>query len=74
MTLGKLRTNRAVVGAQLVERSLPMPQVYSSNPVIGKLLYWTFICLLSTVLKRKNKEKEAGNGSFFKIFLEQIRA
>ena len=27
---------RAVVVAQLVERSLPIPQVRSSNPVIGK--------------------------------------
>ena len=74
MTLGKLRTKYAVVVAQLVEYLLLTPEVRSSNPVIGKLLYWTFICLLSTVLKRKNKEKEAGNGSFFKIFLEQIRA
>ena len=39
--------------AQLVERSLPMPEVRSLNPVIGKLLYRTFTCLLSTVLKRQ---------------------
>ena len=36
----------AVVVAQLVERSLPIPEVRGSNPVIGKNL---FICLLSTV-------------------------
>ena len=30
---------RAVVVAQLVERSLPIPQVRGSNPVIGKNLY-----------------------------------
>ena len=28
----------AVVVAQLVERSLPMPEVHGSNPVIGKIL------------------------------------
>ena len=55
----------AVVVAQLEERSLWMPEVRGSIPVIGKLIYWTFICLLSTVLKRR-KEKEADNGSFFK--------
>ena len=34
-----------VVVAQSVERSLPTPEVWSSNPVIGKLFYWTFNCL-----------------------------
>ena len=29
----------AVVMAKLVERFLPMPEVRSLNPVIGKLLY-----------------------------------
>ena len=29
----------AVVATQLVERSLPIPEVYGSNPVIGKNLY-----------------------------------
>ena len=29
----------AVVVAQLVERSLPTPEVLSSNPVMGKYLY-----------------------------------
>ena len=57
-------SKRAVVVAQLVERSFPTPEVRGSNPVIGKLLYRTFICLLSTVLKRHYKEKEAGNGPF----------
>ena len=32
----------AVVVAQLVERLLPIPEVCSSNLVIGKHLYWTF--------------------------------
>ena len=37
----------AVVVAQLVERSLLIPEVRSLNPVIGKNLL--IICLLSTV-------------------------
>ena len=45
--------HKAVVVAQLVERSLPTPEVRGLNPVIGKLLYRTFICLLSTILKRR---------------------
>ena len=40
---------RAVVVAQLVEWSLPIPEVRGSNPVIGKNLYILNICLLSTV-------------------------
>ena len=52
--------------AQLVERSLPTPEVRGSNPVIRKLFYRTFVyCQLSR--KDKNKEKEAGNGTFFCI-------
>ena len=45
--------NRAVVVAQLVERSLPTPEVCALYPVKGNLLYRTFICLLSTVLQRR---------------------
>ena len=49
--------------AQLVERSLPIPEIRSSNPVIGKNLFILNICLLSIVSwKEENKEKEAGNG------------
>ena len=48
--------SRTVVVAQLVERSLPTPEIHSSNPNIGKLylsmVHW----------KDENKEKEAGNG------------
>ena len=54
----------AVVVAQLVERSPLSPEIRGSNPVIGKLL--SNICLLSTVSKDENKEKECGNGPFFK--------
>ena len=40
---------REVVVAQLVERSLPIPEVRGSNPVIGKNLFISNICLLPTV-------------------------
>ena len=50
----------AAVVAQLVERLLPIPVICGSNPVIDKLSYRTFICLLSVVLKGDNKEKKRG--------------
>ena len=40
---------KAVVVAQLVEWSLPIPEVQGSNPVVGKNLFILNICLLSTV-------------------------
>ena len=55
-----------MVVAQLVERSLPMPEVRSSNTVGGKLLYRTFICVLSIVLKDENKEKRRPGMAHFK--------
>ena len=63
-----------VVVAQLVERLLPIPQVRGSNPVIGKKLFKLNISLLlSTVYWRdENKEKEAGNGPFFKKYKKTI--
>ena len=33
-----IKTGRAVVVAQLVERLLQIPEVRNSNPVIGKIL------------------------------------
>ena len=51
--------------AQLVERLLLTPEVRGSNPVIGKLLYGTFVyCQL--YWKDENKEKEAENKPFIK--------
>ena len=38
-----------VVVARLVEQSLPIPDVRSSNPVIGKNVFILNICFLSTV-------------------------
>ena len=51
-----------VVVAQLVEQSLSTSKVHGSNPVIGKLLYRTFVyCQLCW-----KDEKEAENGTFTK--------
>ena len=55
----------AMVVAQLVERSLPTPEFWSSNPDNGKILQ--FYQLLNW--KDKNKEKEAENGPSFKKLL-----
>ena len=55
-----------VVVAQLVEWSLPKPEVRGSNPVISKELFILNICLLSTMYwKDKQREKEAADGPFF---------
>ena len=45
------------VVAQLVERSIPMPEVRGSNPVIGKLLNRTFNCLPSVNCIKQMKIK-----------------
>ena len=51
-----------MVVAQLVERSLPTPEVCDSNPVIGTIYIER---LLTTLLKRrKNRKEEAENGPF----------
>ena len=58
----------AVVVAQLVERSLPIPEVCSSNLVIGKhlYLYWTFVYCQLCIEKTKIKKKRPGMAHFFK--------
>ena len=44
----------------LLDRSLPIPEIFGSKPIFGKFYF------LSTVQKwYENKEKEAGNGSIF---------
>ena len=48
--------------AQLVERPLPIPEVRSSNPVIGKNLHIEHLFNVNCIEKTKIKEKEAGNG------------
>ena len=68
----KNNTTWAVVVAQLVERSLPTPEVCCSNPVIGKP-YITY--LLSTVLKwRKIKKKGRKWSNFESIYFDPIRS
>ena len=46
--------------AQLAERSLPIPEIRSSNPDIG-IISNVFICQLLS-RKDENKEKESGKG------------
>ena len=55
----------AVVVTQLVEQSIPTPEVRWSNPVIGKNLYWTFV-YYQLYWKDENKEKETVNCQFKK--------
>ena len=54
---------RAVVVAQLVERSLPMPEVHSLNPVIGKI-YIEHLFTVNCIENNKNKENETKNWPF----------
>ena len=54
--------------AQLVERSLPTPEIRSSNPVIDQILH-----VLSTVLKRqKLKKKSPGIAHFLRRELVKV--
>ena len=57
-----------MVVAQLVERSLPIPEVRGSNPVIGKnYIEHLFIVYCQLCIeKTKIKKKEAMNGPFLK--------
>ena len=57
-----------MVVAQLVERLLPMPEVRSSNPFIGKklYLYGTFVYCQLCVEKTKVKKKRPGMAHFKK--------
>ena len=54
-----LRFSWAVAVSQLVDLSLPIPEVCGSNPVISKI-YIEHLQL--TVLIDEHKEKEAGKG------------
>ena len=60
----------AVEVAQWVERSLPTPEIRSSNPSTGKILN------TNCTLKRKgeNKEKEAENGPSLKTKIIEYEA
>ena len=47
----------AVVVAQLVEQSLLTPEVRGSNPVIGKILYRTYLYSIHSIEKTKIKKR-----------------
>ena len=51
----------------LVERSLPTPEIFGSNPAIGFFLWNLCKPIADCIEKTKIKEKEAGNGPFLKI-------
>ena len=56
-----------VVVAQLVERSLLLPEVHGWNPVIGKNLFISNICYCQLCIeKMKIKKKRPGMAHFFK--------
>ena len=56
-----------VVVAQLVERSLPIPEVRGSNPVIGKnYLYIEHLFTVNCVLKRRKIKKKRPGMAHFK--------
>ena len=63
LILNQLVKGRAVVVAQLVERSLPTAEIRGSNPNIGKVL--TTNCKLHR--KDENKEKRPGMPHLKKI-------
>ena len=46
--------------AQVVEQLLPAPEVYSSNPVLGKF-YIEHLCFAKCIEETKVKKKEARN-------------
>ena len=60
-----------MVVAQLVERSLPIPEVRSSNPVIGKNLYRTFT--VNCIEKTKINKKRPGMAHFLKKTIKTFR-
>ena len=55
-----------VLADQLVEWLLAIPEVHSSNPVIGKT-YIEYLFTFNCIEKMKIKKTEAGNGPLNKI-------
>ena len=55
-----MRRNEVIAGgvvvAQLVEQLLPIPDVRSSNPVIGKKFILNIYCIEKTKIKKKRPE------------------
>ena len=52
--------------AQLIERSLPTPEVHGSNPVIGKPNNIYILYAVNCIEKTKIKKQVAGNSPFLK--------
>ena len=51
-----------MVVAQLVDKSLPTPEIRSSISVIGSFIFYQLGIVNKLCRKDKNKEKEAENG------------
>ena len=64
--------NDEVVVAQLVERSLPIPEICGSKSVIDKNLYlfWTFVYCQLCIEKMKIKKKRPGMAHFKKTMMK----
>ena len=60
-----------VVVAQLAERSLPTPEICSSNPDISHKIFDRNY-LATEIQKRWKKEKEAGNGPIKKVSFDIV--
>ena len=60
----------AVVVAQLVERLLPIPDVRSSNPVIGKIYIERRV--LQTALKRPKNQNRSGMSHLKNLYLPTV--
>ena len=65
------KTNLGSGCVSFLEGLLRTPEVWGSNPVIGKHFKWTFVyCQLYWI--DENKEKVAGNGPFLKNTVKPI--
>ena len=66
LTIANYLIRRAVVVAQLAERSLLTSEIRGSNPNIGNTVFSNVLIRQLQRRKNKNKEKEAGVGPFKK--------
>ena len=68
------RQSKAVVVAQLAERSLPIAEVRGSNSDIGKFLYRTFIYCQLYYIEKDEKKKRPGMAHFYIKTMKVFRA
>ena len=71
LTLQQSQELRAVVVAQMVGRSLPIPEAHGSNPVIGKIYIKHFT--VNCIEKTKIKKKRLRMAHFFKKELRPVK-